>query len=200
LEIILNKNDKEVTFVAGTRISEQTEVDEEVCQINNLPPLPVSIGDTGHSQPITLQRALSIPLNNTNGDNFSDSNNLEEMFFKAARTGDKLKMEKLLLNDTIIGNIDKEHETEEYSALIWAAKNGHTDIIKLLIEKKANVNKIGGWNKSTALMKACDRGLVDIVDLFINAGAELNIQNSSGMTALMLGANVIYLIYILVFF
>lgn len=59
------------------------------------------------------------------------------------------------------------------SALMIAAQNGHTEIVKLLIENDAKVNQINRENK-TALHLASKNGHKEVVQVLINNGAKVN--------------------------
>jgi hypothetical protein len=59
------------------------------------------------------------------------------------------------------------------SALWIASFNGHTDVVKLLIEYHANVNSTGS-NGTTALWSAARNGHTDIVKLLIQNNANVN--------------------------
>ena len=66
-----------------------------------------------------------------------------------------------------------------------ASQNGHLEIVKLLIEKGANINAQDDddW---TALMDASRKGHLEIVKLLIaNKIANINAQDNYGRTALM---------------
>ena len=72
---------------------------------------------------------------------------------------------------------------------MWAARNGHTQVVRMLIEKGAdpNIQDIIGW---TALMKAAHKGNVEIAQILINNGADLNLKNIDGHTALYIAERV----------
>ena len=67
--------------------------------------------------------------------------------------------------------------------LMVASKNGHTKIVKLLLEKGADVNA-----KMTALMLAAANGHTEIIKLLLEKGADVNAKNKYGSTALMFAA------------
>lgn len=71
------------------------------------------------------------------------------------------------------------------TALMCAAQNGHTDIVRLLIEKGADVNTVAAGT-GTALMDAAGNGHADIVRILLEKGANVNVN--VGGTALMFAA------------
>ena len=50
--------------------------------------------------------------------------------------------------------IDAKSDYDGYTALIWAAKNGHTKVAKILIDNGANVNSATNFDKYTSLIDA----------------------------------------------
>ncbi len=71
------------------------------------------------------------------------------------------------------------------TALITAAIDGNTEIVKMLIKKGANLNTQDGQGR-TALMYAVADGNTEIVKMLIKKGAILTMQSKSGNTALSL--------------
>ncbi len=65
---------------------------------------------------------------------------------------------------------------------------GHKDIVKMLLNKGANVNTQDG-NGYTALIWAAAVGSKDIVEMLINAGVDVNAKDNNGKTALMYAAD-----------
>jgi len=59
-------------------------------------------------------------------------------------------------------------------ALVNASKNGHIDIVKLLLDNGADV--AGYKNQYYALTVACIDGYLDIVKLLIEAGSDVNAE------------------------
>ncbi|OGV51607.1 MAG: hypothetical protein A2017_08400 [Lentisphaerae bacterium GWF2_44_16] len=74
-----------------------------------------------------------------------------------------------------------------WTPLIAAAFAGHADMVKLLIEKDADVNAKSSGKGETALMRAV--AYPEIVKILLDKKADINIANTStGSTALMLAA------------
>ena len=81
-------------------------------------------------------------------------------------------------------DIDKWYEEYErgydYTALMYAAQNGHADCVGLLLKKEGGMKNKGGW---TALMSAAQNGHTECVKLLLEK--EAGMQNNYGWTALM---------------
>lgn len=71
--------------------------------------------------------------------------------------------------------------------IITAAQAGHTDVVAALLEAAAAVNHRGFLNK-TALFWAVDRGYVPTAELLLTKGANPNINDSEGLTPLIISA------------
>ena len=71
------------------------------------------------------------------------------------------------------------------TALVYASCSGHTDVVKLLIEAGADVNKKDKKNRYTVLMVASSAGHTEVAKLLIEAGANVNAQDKGGNTALL---------------
>ena len=59
------------------------------------------------------------------------------------------------------------------SPLMLAAMNGHTTIVKLLIESNADVNQCIETNRNTALTLACFQGRTECVRVLVEKGSNL---------------------------
>ncbi len=81
----------------------------------------------------------------------------------------------------------------DHTALMKASANGHIDIVKLLIEKRANLNLKGlekgaestSHKSDSALMMAIDNEKYDIVKTLVLAGANVNQKDIMQRTALV---------------
>jgi ankyrin repeat protein len=61
---------------------------------------------------------------------------------------------------------------------------GHTEIVKILIANKANVNAKMDKLGLTPLMFACGKGRIEIGEILINNQADVNARTPEGNTAL----------------
>ncbi|KAK2590030.1 hypothetical protein QQS21_012296 [Conoideocrella luteorostrata] len=108
-------------------------------------------------------------------------NNLPALHL-ASRTGDT-EIIKRLLQVCNLKKIDNNHRT----ALHHAAEMGHSDIIVLLIQKKANL-KAKDDRGRTALHSAAECGHDRVVQALADGGTNVNQKDNSGCTALWLAA------------
>lgn len=100
--------------------------------------------------------------------------------------GDENLVKFLLSVDGI--NVDARNEIDEYTALLFAAELGYTNIAKLLLAAGADVNlkSKSGW---TALEQAACKGNYSIVELLSKIqGIDVNSQDEHGSTALIWAA------------
>lgn len=78
---------------------------------------------------------------------------------------------------------------EGVSPLIAAASEGHTDVVKLIMDTgKADIN-LKDKDGTTSLMAAAVRGYKDTIVALLSYGAQVNMQNIDGHTALMFAYN-----------
>jgi|GEM_PF-3856619 len=106
-------------------------------------------------------------------------------FLDAARTGDAAKVRELLAKGVPVDARedfapDDYYQQSEQTALMYAASEGHLEIVRLLLKAGANVNSVdkmfsreyGG--EKTALHYAAGQSNVAIVEELLNAGADPN--------------------------
>ena len=85
-------------------------------------------------------------------------------------------------NGTDINTEDSSHY--RYTPLIWACKNGHREVVELLLEKQdINITKMSSWGM-TPLTYASQKGFPEIVELLlgeerININHVDNINNTA---------------------
>ncbi len=70
------------------------------------------------------------------------------------------------------------------TALIYAARDGQFEAAKALIEAGADVNKVGDGEKMSPLVIAILNGHYDVGLMLVNHGANPNLANDAGLTAL----------------
>lgn len=85
------------------------------------------------------------------------------------------------------------HIINDLTPLMVASDYGHLEIVRLLVENGAKINKKSdNWDlqnrKWTALMFASAEGYTDIVKYLHKHGAKINIKNDWGGTALMIAS------------
>jgi hypothetical protein len=71
--------------------------------------------------------------------------------------------------------------------LILASVYGNAEIVRTLLEFKANPNAQNKW-AGTAIIESASRGFLDVVMCLVDHGANLNSQNKVGDTALAMAA------------
>jgi ankyrin repeat protein len=111
---------------------------------------------------------------------FSGREQKSQQLILDAKDGSLARIAITLGQDEIwIDAADKDGRT----ALHWAALKGHTEIVKILLGKGAEVN-FADKDSQTALNKAAYRGHTEIVKMFLKNGAEVNFADKDSQTAL----------------
>ncbi|XP_053095149.1 caskin-2 isoform X3 [Pangasianodon hypophthalmus] len=99
----------------------------------------------------------------------------------------RLKVVQLLLSSNMItalleGDSGDTIDTAFNTPLHLAARNGHKDIIRILLKVGININRV--TKAGTALHEAALYGKTEVVRLLLDAGIDGNIRNSYNQTAL----------------
>ncbi|KAK1983503.1 ankyrin repeat-containing domain protein [Colletotrichum cereale] len=77
----------------------------------------------------------------------------------------------------------------EYTCpLMAAASRGEQEILKRLVEARADVNVFGGWDNSTVLINAVANLPVESLQVLVDAGADVNLADQEADTALIVAA------------
>jgi ankyrin repeat protein len=90
----------------------------------------------------------------------------------AAQHGQEATAQKSLREKA---NIQATDDDDNEAPLLLAAENGHKQVVKLLVDKGAEVNAQGG-GYGNALQTASARGYKEIVKLLLDKGAEVDAQ------------------------
>ncbi|KAJ3073118.1 hypothetical protein HDU98_002207 [Podochytrium sp. JEL0797] len=75
--------------------------------------------------------------------------------------------------------------TNGFTALHFASGLGHLEVVKTLLDSKADPNRIDKLGKLTPLLHACRAGHLDVVKLLISKGANVFAADSQGKTGLI---------------
>ncbi|CAG0919803.1 unnamed protein product [Notodromas monacha] len=104
----------------------------------------------------------------------------ETPLHQAAITNDALSARVLATKPSIVNARDYSN----YTPLHDAAVRGHDEIVKILLENKAEVDARGGVYNGTALMEAASDGRESTVELLLAHGADPCLRDASGNTPL----------------
>ena len=116
---------------------------------------------------------------------------LEEVQFQKsachfAQIGNVGKLKQLLEKDFESWTNSRDTELSGLTPLHYASRNGRTECVKMLLEKKykCDVNARTKSGNATALMRASAVGEEEIVDMLLKAGADASLRDDDGETAL----------------
>jgi len=70
------------------------------------------------------------------------------------------------------------------TSLIYAAREGHLDTVKALVDAGADVNHISGGDKMSPMVEAIINGHLEIAKYLLDKGADVNLASNSGLTPL----------------
>jgi ankyrin repeat protein len=98
-----------------------------------------------------------------------------------AANGDVAAVQRDLAN-----KIDPNSKVTGEPVLLFAAANGHLDIVRLLLQAGADVKAKDDQSGDTALIAAAGGGHSDLIKPLVAAGADVEARNAMGDTALTL--------------
>jgi ankyrin repeat protein len=70
------------------------------------------------------------------------------------------------------------------TALLYAARDGHVEAAKALLEGGADIDQVSASEKTSPLVMATMNGHFDLARFFVDWGADPNLSNTQGLTAL----------------
>jgi ankyrin repeat protein len=91
---------------------------------------------------------------------------------------------KTLIADNDISLFDNGLFINKLSPLMYATRNGHTNLVEELIQAGVNINRQDQTGE-TALIIACRCGFKDIAELLLTNGADYKIKKDDNKTALV---------------
>ncbi|XP_074550000.1 ankyrin repeat and SAM domain-containing protein 6 isoform X2 [Halichoeres trimaculatus] len=100
--------------------------------------------------------------------------------FSALKLGNSQLVKEILEEDPTQVNSSNQ---EGASPLMMAAVSGQLEVVQLMVEKKADIDKQDGVHGWTALMQATYHGNKDIVKYLLSQGADVNLRAKNGYTA-----------------
>lgn len=102
-----------------------------------------------------------------------------EQLFNAIRSNDTSVVLGLLDQNPDLAN---QRDVRGFSPLIMATYAGTEEMVKILLERGAEVNAQDA-NGNTALMGVAFKGKIDIAKLLVSFGADSQLRNHNGDTA-----------------
>ena len=103
---------------------------------------------------------------------------------KAVNDDDSEQVEFLLQS----GENPNAADEDNFTVLMIASRQGHLDIVKILLDAGVNLRAVDNTNGFTALIWAAEGGHPEVVQILLSAGAKLNAASSTGKTALHMAA------------
>ncbi|HTG89284.1 MAG TPA: ankyrin repeat domain-containing protein [Vicinamibacterales bacterium] len=105
-----------------------------------------------------------------------------DALYSAIRANDLARLQAMLDGGTDVNAGDQRGGS---TLLMHAAAAGSVESMKLLIDRKANVNAVNSAGATALMMAVTD---IDKVRLLLTAGADVNVATKRGRTALLLAA------------
>jgi ankyrin repeat protein len=99
--------------------------------------------------------------------------------FNAAKNGDTNYLQDKLGPNPMSDLINKTITNDQYTLLVIATKENQIETIQFLCSfDNIDVNAVVGWNKTTALMRAAERGFEKAVKILVARGASCRQLNA----------------------
>lgn len=126
----------------------------------------------------------AIIIKETTKTNLADVDFSDFDIVKAVQYGAATRVEELIEDGHDVNLPDNDTVT----LLHWAAINNRSEIVRLLLQKNAKVDTIGGDLNATPLQWATRQGHLASVVLLMNAGADPQIKDAEGCSSIHLAA------------
>ncbi|KAJ0181840.1 hypothetical protein K1T71_002562 [Dendrolimus kikuchii] len=108
----------------------------------------------------------------------------ERGIWNAAFNGDKHKVQSLIDKAKNSKELVNALDNSGYTALHYAARNGHVEVCKVLLNYGGDIDAQTRSGKVTPLLKAAAAGKAATVKLLIQSGAKVDAQDVDGKTVL----------------
>ncbi|XP_042238641.1 ankyrin repeat and KH domain-containing protein 1-like [Homarus americanus] len=115
--------------------------------------------------------------------NLPDNDGDTPLIQSAGGYGERAEVTRQLLK---YGAQVDHHNNLGWTALMWATRKGHLEVVKLMLAAKADPDKKNFEYGDTALGWASAEGNTDVVRELVAAGANLNLKNDNGISPLTL--------------
>jgi ankyrin repeat protein len=103
--------------------------------------------------------------------------------FRAAEGGNEERVIRLLDTDPLL--LEGEDDGYGDRPLAWAAFSGELGMVRLLMDRGANIDATGRYDGKTALHRAVEGGAEEVVALLLDKGAHANSRDEGGGTLLI---------------
>ncbi len=150
----------------------------------------VNVKDNSGNTPLILAVAKkdreTIKLLIEKGASVNARNNMGDTAFTTAAKNGDIETIKILISKGVSVNIKDGNGN---TILIEAINRNNDDMVKFLLENGASVNVRDMWmsKKKSALMLAVENYMpIEIIEMMVAKGAELNIRGDDGNTVLMI--------------
>lgn len=111
---------------------------------------------------------------------YADTRDPNRQLWQAASDGDLSTVQSALAKG---GQVDF-HGKRGFTPLAIAAKNGHLDVVKFMLDRGANIDDRDNDRHKTPLLAASFDGHLDVVKYLVDHGANVNMQAINSWTPL----------------
>src|SRR5215510_8290940 len=102
----------------------------------------------------------------------------------AAGTGNAPMVKLLLAHGAKVDAVDSKGGTPLIAAALASDIGGGADVLEILLAAGADPRRADTGNQMTALHYAGAKGRIEVAEILLNAGVDINIRDGQGSTAL----------------